>query len=125
MAVTIGQMNRLAILQRKTITADESGQPQETWEDVSRWRCAVQPLSTKEAFAARQAEVIVTQKVTGWYMREVHRNAPLMRLMLNERILNIVSISVVMHGRARQMELLCGEVQPWANQTKATGPALE
>ena len=38
-----------------------------------------------------------------------------MRIKLGERYLNIVSVAVS-QDKARQMELLCGEVQPWANQ---------
>ena len=115
MSVKIGEMTRVAIIQRKATATDDAGQPQETWEDVARWRCKCESLSTRETFASRQAEVSVTLKLSGWYMREVHGNAPLMRIKLGERYLNIVSVAVS-QDKARQMELLCGEVQPWGNQ---------
>ncbi len=114
MAVTIGQMNRCVTFEKKVEAADDSGQPQETWKSLGSEMAAVETLNTREAFAARQAGVTVTHKVTIWYRRDVHANAPLWRLKLAGRILNIVS-GVETMG-TRQLELLCAEVQPWGNQ---------
>jgi SPP1 family predicted phage head-tail adaptor len=114
MAVMIGAMNRCVSFEKKISTADEAGQPQETWKNIGGEMAAVETLNTREAFSARQAGVVVTHKVTIWYRRDVHANAPLWRLNLEGRILNIVSAVETMG--TRQLELLCAEVQPWGNQ---------
>ena len=114
MAVSTGQMNQCLTIQRKTIAADDTGQPQETWTNVGNWIAAVEALTTREVFQARQAEVVVSHKITGWYRKDLHENAPLWRLLYGERILNIAS-AVEVENR-RKLELMCSEVQPWQNQ---------
>jgi SPP1 family predicted phage head-tail adaptor len=120
MPVAIGKMTKWITLQQKSSTADATGQPQESWSDLCQVWAAIEPLSTKEAFAARQAEVIATHKVTIWYREDVHESAPLLRVLYTrdekQRIIHVISGTEANDSKARQLELLCGEMQPWANQ---------
>lgn len=120
----IGKMTKWIAIQRKATTVDEAGQPQDAWSDLCQVWAAVEPLSTREAFIARQAQIVATHKVTIWHRSDVHADAPLLRVVYlykgSERVLNVLSGTERNDEKAQQLELLCGEVQPWANQTSGS-----
>jgi SPP1 family predicted phage head-tail adaptor len=99
MPATIGQMNKQVVIQQKTTANDAEGQPQETWRGLCAVNAAVEPLSAREVFQARQAEVIASHRVTIWYRNEVESVAPLLRIVYTrdgaDRILNIVTGTAV------------------------------
>jgi SPP1 family predicted phage head-tail adaptor len=112
----IGDFRENIRLQRKTLTADAAGQPQETWIDVAAVKGAVDSLGGREVFNAAQAGVIATTKVTIWYRQDVHANAGTWRLLLcGDRTLNIVA-ALPSYKPPRQLELICSEAFPWPNQ---------
>ncbi len=119
MAVPIGRMDQVFEVQDTVTAPDESGQEQESWRTLRKWKAALDSLSASESFQARQSGVVVTHKVTGWYDADLHEHAPLRRLLLGPRILNIVSATET-GGRRRQLELMVAEVQPWGNQSSAS-----
>lgn len=115
MAVKIGDMDQVFEVQESVTAPDETGQDQESWRTLRKWKAALESLSASETFQSRQTGVVVTHKITGWYDADLHANASLRRLKLGERILNIVSPTET-GSRRRQLELMVAEVQPWANQ---------
>ncbi len=122
MPVPIGQMTKWITLERKTSEGDGTGQDQEAWSTIDSVWAAIEPLNVKETLAARQAGVIATHKATIWYREDVHEAAPLLRLTYTRsettRTLNVIAGTDTNDAKARQLELLCAEVQPWQNQNK-------
>lgn len=101
----IGKLRHRVILQRKEITEDELKQQSETWVDFAYIWAAIQPLSGREYFSARQETAQVTTRITIRYLKGV---TPDMRVLFNEKVYEILSV-INLDERNISLVLMCKE----------------
>lgn len=102
----IGDLRHRVVLQEKEITEDELKQQSETWTDIATVWAAIEPLSGREYFAARQANAEITAKITIRYRKDV---TPDMHAVFGSRVFEIQSL-VNPKERYEMLVLMCREV---------------
>ncbi len=101
-----GERNKRVTIQEKNIVRDSIGNQTEVWHDIATVWAAIQPLSGREYWAARQINAEITTKVTMLYRRGVTTEH---RLMLGPRALGILEVVNPNEGNA-ELVLMCKEV---------------
>jgi len=76
-------------LRKKEIAEDALKQQSEAWADIATVWAAIEPLSGREYFAARQENAEVTAKITIRYRKDV---TPDMRAVSEGRVFNVLSV---------------------------------
>lgn len=102
----IGNLRHRVVLQQKVITEDALKQQSEVWTDIATVWAAIEPLSGREYFAARQENAEVTAKITIRYRKDV---TPDMRAVSEGRVFDV--LSVINPGeRNISLILMCKEI---------------
>ena len=102
----IGNLRHRVVLQQKVITEDALKQQSEAWADIATVWAAIEPLSGREYFAARQENAEVTAKITIRYRKDV---TPDMRAVAEGRVFDV--LSVINPGeRNISLILMCKEI---------------
>ena len=102
----IGALKNRVVLQKKEITEDELKQQTEAWTDFAYVWAAIQPLTGREYFSARQENAEVTTRITIRYLRGV---TPDMRIALGDKVFDILSV-INLDERNVSLVLMCTEV---------------
>lgn len=85
----IGSLRHRVVLQKMTVTEDALRQQTESWVDYAYVWAAIEPLSGREYFAARQESAEVTVRITIRYLKDV---TPEMRVLFGNRVFEVVSV---------------------------------
>ena len=101
----IGKLKHRVILQRKEITEDELKQQTETWVDFAYVWAAIQPLSGREYFSARQENAEITARITIRHLKDIKPN---MRVLFDEKVYEILSV-INPDERNASLVLMCKE----------------
>jgi SPP1 family predicted phage head-tail adaptor len=103
-----GRYRHPVTLQQATEVRDGHGQPVQTWSTFKPWRCAIDPLSGREFFAAQQVSAETTHRLTGHYVSGV---SPKMRVRddVAGRIFRIEAV-LNFQEMGRELQLMCVEV---------------
>jgi SPP1 family predicted phage head-tail adaptor len=101
----IGDLRHRVVLQRKEITEDELKQQSEAWVDIATVWSAIEPLSGREYFAAKQVNAEVSAKITIRYRKDV---SPDMRVIYDGRIFEVLSV-INPKERRESLVLMCRE----------------
>lgn len=104
--IKIGELRHGVTLQKKEITEDDLKQQAENWMDVDRVWAAVEPLSGREYFVARQVNSEVSAKITIRYRKDI---IPDMRVVFGGRVFDILSV-INTKERCESLVLMCREV---------------
>jgi len=104
--MSAGRLRRRVTIQRSVRVDDGYGGSQVVWEDVGKVWAAVEPLRGSERYAAQQVKNDLSHRVLMRYRPGI---TPQMRLVLNDRVLNIEA-AINVEERNRWLELLCREV---------------
>lgn len=100
-----GARDKRVTIQEKTITKDNIGNQVEVWHDITTVWAAIQPLSGREYWAARQVNAETTTKVTILYRRGVTAEH---RILYGSRVLEILEVVNPLEGNA-ELVLMCKE----------------
>lgn len=104
----IGDLRHRVVLQKKEITVDELKQQTENWTDIASVWAAIEPLSGREYFAARQLNEEVSVKITIRYRDDVTSDN---RLVFNNKVFEVLSV-IDPRERGKTLILMCREVEP-------------
>ncbi|MBT3320189.1 MAG: phage head closure protein [Clostridia bacterium] len=85
----IGTLRNRVVMQRKEVTEDDLKQQSETWIDFAYIWAAIQPLTGREYFSARQENAEVTTRITIRHLKNV---GPEMRVIFGSRVFEILSV---------------------------------
>lgn len=102
----IGELRHRVTLQQKEVTEDELKQQAEIWTDMATVWAAVEPLSGREYFAAKQINAELSVRVTIRYRKDV---TPDTRIVFGSRIFEVLSV-VNPKERCESLILMCREV---------------
>jgi SPP1 family predicted phage head-tail adaptor len=102
----IGELRHRVVLQQKTVTEDALKQQSETWVDVTTVWAAIEPLSGREYFAAKQVNAEVSVRITIRYRKGV---TPDMRVVFGNRTFEVLSV-IDPKERRESLILMCREV---------------
>lgn len=101
----IGSLRHKVTLQQKTIAEDAIKQQSEAWTDIATVWAAIEPLSGREYFAARQENAEVMVKITIRYRKDATLD---MRAVSEGRVFDV--LSVINPGeRNISLTLMCKE----------------
>jgi SPP1 family predicted phage head-tail adaptor len=103
----IGDLRHRVTLQKKTITEDALKQQSEAWVSVATVWAAVEPLSGREYFAAKQVNAEISVRITIRYRKGI---TPDMRVVFGDRAFEVLSV-VNPKERCESLVLMCREVQ--------------
>jgi SPP1 family predicted phage head-tail adaptor len=87
--IPAGRRNKRITIQESVKSPDAAGQQQITWIDVCYPWAAIEPLSVREAFRARQSQSQATHQITIPYRADLDTR---MRATYNSRVFNFDSI---------------------------------
>lgn len=102
----IGDLRHRAILQKKEIAQDVLMQQSEIWINIATVWSAIEPVSGREYFAAKQINDELSAKITIRYRNYV---TPDMRVVYDTRVFEILSI-IDPGERHEALVLICREV---------------
>lgn len=100
-----GQLRKRVIIQQRSQTQDDYGQPLQTWTDVATVYAGIEPLNGRELLAAQAVNSEVSHNVTMRYRSGI---TPAMRLNYQGRLFNIHTI-LDENERHRMLTLQCSE----------------
>lgn len=100
-----GNLRHRVLIEQRQLAQDGRGDPVETWTAFAEAWAAVEPLSGRERFAARQEGSEVTTRVRLRYLAGV---TPEMRLSFAGRLYDIEAV-IDPDERHRALVLLCVE----------------
>lgn len=100
-----GQLRKRVIIQQRSQTQDDYGQPLQTWTDVATVYAGIEPLNGRELLAAQAVNSEVSHNVTMRYRTGI---TPAMRLNYQGRLFNIHTI-LDENERHRMLTLQCSE----------------
>ena len=104
-----GRFNRRVTLQSPAGSRDAVGERVTTWTDVATVWAAVEPLSTRETFAAAQAQSEATHRITVRYSATTAAIGPEWRVKLGARLMPIVGRPRNVREANHIIELICAE----------------
>jgi SPP1 family predicted phage head-tail adaptor len=107
MVMRIGELRHRVVLQKKEITEDELKQQSEVWTEITTIWAAIEPLSGREYFAAKQVNAEISARITIRYRKGI---TPDMRMVFDGRVFEVISI-VNPKERCGSLVLMCREVQ--------------
>jgi len=102
----IGNLRHRVVLQQKVITEDALKQQSEFWADIATVWAAIEPLSGREYFAARQENTEVTTRITIRYLPGIKAD---IRAVFGGRIFEVLSV-INPEERRESLILMCKEV---------------
>lgn len=100
-------MRHRVTLQKKEITEDELKQQTENWTDIATVWAAIEPLSEREYFAAKQVNAEISVRITIRYRKDVTTD---MRMVFEGRIFEVLSV-INPKESCVSLVLMCREVQ--------------
>jgi SPP1 family predicted phage head-tail adaptor len=101
-----GRLNRRVIIQSLSTTQDAYGQPISTMTTVATVWAAVEPLSGRALFAAKQAQSEISVKITIRYRTDVTTAMSIVYLTHTYQIDAIIDFE----ARHESLELMCMEL---------------
>lgn len=102
----IGDLRHRIVLQKKEITEDELKQQSETWTDIATVWAAIEPISGRAYFEAKQINAENSTRITIRYRMDV---TPHTRAVFGSRVFEIQSV-VNPKERRETLVLMCREV---------------
>jgi SPP1 family predicted phage head-tail adaptor len=115
--VRAGAFRQALVLQRRAVSTDAEGSPQEGWATVGPLRAQVEPLGGQELAIAGVLEMKLSHTVKTYYRSDLAQTSSAtstsghnMRLLWGARILDVQLVEDP-DGRQRVLELLCLEFQ--------------
>jgi len=105
MAKGSGKYRHRIQLEKPTTIKNSSGEPIKTWQIVGNRWAGVNPMRSRERFAAQQVNEELTDKV---FMRFDSKIDSTYRIIFRNRTLNIDSI-INVEERNRELEIICKE----------------
>lgn len=104
-----GRLNQRVTLQSPAGSRDALGERVTTWTDVATVWAAIEPLSTRETFAAAQAQSEATHRVTVRYSTTTAAIGPEWRVKFGTRLMPLVGRPRNVREAKDIIELLCSE----------------
>ena len=86
----IGDLRRRVVLQKRTVTEDTLWQQTENWTDYAYVWAAVEPLSGREYFAARQENAEITARIIIRYRNDVSPRDT--RVLFRNRVFDVATV---------------------------------
>jgi SPP1 family predicted phage head-tail adaptor len=102
-----GERNKQIAIQEKAISTDSIGNQTETWHTIATVWAAIQPLSGREYWAARQVNAETTTKVTILYRRGVTAEH---RILYGSRVFELTAPPINTSEANAELVLLAKEV---------------
>ena len=110
MGIRSGELNKRAVLQRRTSTQDALGGTLQTWADVAEIWCGIDTASGRELMAAQALRVEVSHTIICRYRPQFANPvaAASLRLVFKGRYFNIMA-AMNENERNEKITLLCTE----------------
>ncbi len=98
-----GKLRNKVVIQEPKEIVNSTGEVTQSWQDVDRVWCSVEPLRGAEFFAAAQTQGQADYKII---MRHRADLTPKMRLLFNNQPLDIEAV-INVESRNRMIEIMC------------------